>query len=125
MTSSSAAISTSSTTGEGSGRAHRQPQPRPFCVTARGDLPGELSELPPEHTYLGFFLLQHGMCLTKLRRFDEAETELLEAHDIHVAALTEQHAESRRNVQALIDLYNNWDKQDQAAQWRTVSGDTK
>ena len=73
--------------------------------------------LPPDHAYLGFFLLQHGLCLTEMDQFAGAETDLLEAHDILVSILTEQHRESRRAVKALIDLYKAWNKPNEAAQW--------
>ena len=75
---------------------------------------------------LGFFLLQYGLCLTKLGRFAEAETDLLEAHEALVVLVTERHRESRRAAQALVDLYVAWGKPDKVRIYRAkLAGWTK
>ena len=74
--------------------------------------------LGPEHWYLGNFLGKHGRALAALERFSEAESQMLEAHDILVAALSSDHQQTTRVVGYLADLYDAWGKPDKAAEWR-------
>ncbi|MCC7290914.1 MAG: tetratricopeptide repeat protein [Phycisphaerales bacterium] len=57
-----------------------------------------------------------GVCLTRLRRYEEAEKELLSAHPILLAAGLKDHA--RNAATRLADLYRAWDKSAQEAEWR-------
>ena len=68
--------------------------------------------------YLGNFLGKHGRALAALERFVEAESRMLEAHDILVAALGSDHEQTTRVVGYLADLYDAWGKPDKVAEWR-------
>ncbi len=59
-----------------------------------------------------------GKCLTRMARYPEAEEQLLEAHRVLHTAVGDDHMRTIRAVRALVDLYDAWDKPDQAAQWR-------
>ena len=74
--------------------------------------------LGPEHFYHGNFLGKYGRALAALKRFDEAESALLESHRILVAALSSDHEQSTRVVGYLADLYDPWGKPEKAAECR-------
>jgi serine/threonine protein kinase/Tfp pilus assembly protein PilF len=52
---------------------------------------------------------EYGECLTKARRFADAETELLAA-DRHLAPLGPNHRYTRQSAKRLADLYKAWGK---------------
>ncbi len=52
-------------------------------------------------------ILHHAECLTKLRRYEDAETMLLAIED-----------RTADVIRALVELYEAWDKPDEAAEWR-------
>ena len=66
-----------------------------------------------------------GMCLTKLERYEEAETQLAAAYEGLEAALGGDHHLTRSAVQALVDLYEAWGKPDKAAQYRALPPGTE
>ncbi len=67
----------------------------------RGDPESVLGRPDPE------IVLHHAECLSKLRRYEDAETLLL--------AIEDQTADV---IRGLVELYEAWDKPDKAAQWR-------
>ncbi len=75
--------------------------------------------LPEGHWYTGVFLTKYGQLLSTLQRYDEAEEKLLEAYQI-LSAVFDDPEDGRvfRAVRSLVDLYDSWDKPDQAAEWR-------
>ena len=67
----------------------------------------------------------YGACLTRLGRYDEAETALLEAHQTLTAALGPAHRTTIKSVRHLMVLYEAWDAAEpdkgyaeKAAEWR-------
>lgn len=56
--------------------------------------------------------------LVELRRFEEAESLALEAHRELSTALGVAHPQTQRAAALLADLYDRWEKPDQAAAWR-------
>ncbi|OWY70021.1 hypothetical protein B7486_17080 [cyanobacterium TDX16] len=74
--------------------------------------------LPPGQWRLGVYLTSHGIVLKDLKRFDEAETTLLEAHDIFMKALGAEHSRTIKTAEQIVKLYSAWSKPDQAARWR-------
>ena len=61
----------------------------------------------------------YGTCLLNKGHFDEAETALLEAHEILAPAygrMTQK--EKIKNLETLVELYDAWGKPDKANQWR-------
>ncbi len=77
-----------------------------------------LETLGAAHWFYGNFLAKHGRALAALERFDEAETALLEAHDILHSALGGEHDQTGRVVVYVADLYEAWGKPGKAAEWR-------
>jgi thioredoxin-like negative regulator of GroEL len=61
-----------------------------------------------------------GACLTKLRRYKEAEEQLLTAYTGLKTARGEQHDLTRKTVTRLIELYEAWGKPDQAVPYRSL-----
>lgn len=61
----------------------------------------------------------YGHCLSQLQRFEEAEMHLLATQESLSALVGPEHARTQRVNQFLIELYNGWDRPDQAARWRT------
>ncbi len=64
------------------------------------------------------------MWLRGLKRYDEAEAALLEAHEILKSAQGEEHEQTTKIIKALTDLYDTWGKPDQATEWRAKLPDT-
>ncbi len=73
-------------------------------------------ELPRQHR--GLFLKLHGECLTRLRRYGEAEAALLQAYDL----LGDTRA-ARQTADLLARLYEDWDRPQDATAWRHRAGD--
>jgi eukaryotic-like serine/threonine-protein kinase len=73
-------------------------------------LPKDVSDLAGAETALGG-------CLIRLRKFDEAESCLLDSYQILVAKRNATTA-ARETRQHLIDLYDAWGKPEKAQQWR-------
>lgn len=61
-----------------------------------------------------------GICLSKLKRYREAEEQLLAAYAGLKIARGEQHATTRNTVSRLIELYEAQGKSDQAAPYRAL-----
>ncbi|MHC4137879.1 MAG: tetratricopeptide repeat protein, partial [Planctomycetota bacterium] len=74
--------------------------------------------MPPGFFGTGITLIGHGQCLTKLERFEEAETALLEAHEMLAATLGPEHQFTVKWIQPLVELYDAWGKRDSAAKWQ-------
>jgi hypothetical protein len=79
---------------------------------------GARKTLPVGHSTIGEYLLDYGACLTRLERYGEAETPLLEAHQTLAAALGPAHKKTIKSVRSLINLYEAWNKPDLAAEWQ-------
>jgi tetratricopeptide (TPR) repeat protein/predicted Ser/Thr protein kinase len=62
-----------------------------------------------------------GACLTRLRRFDEAEPLLLGSYQL-LNARQSANASTRAAWRHLIDLYDAWEKPDKAALYRAKAG---
>jgi non-specific serine/threonine protein kinase/serine/threonine-protein kinase len=78
--------------------------------------------LPARHPQLGNGLRNFGFCLTRLRRFDEAQSALLESHDILKSSAGETSEQARAVARRLQELYEAWGKKDEAARWRLAPG---
>lgn len=77
---------------------------------------------------VGVFLLQHGRTLAALRRYPDAERELLEGHAIILDQRGPRFGRTRDAATALAELYEAWDATDpnngyaqRAAQWRAAA----
>ncbi|MGH9841172.1 MAG: tetratricopeptide repeat protein [Blastocatellia bacterium] len=79
-----------------------------------------LKLLPPDHWMINRARSNIGGCLTKLKRYSEAEEQLLAAYAGLKSARGEQHAQTRTAVSRLIELYEAWGKPDQAAPYRAL-----
>ena len=73
--------------------------------------------MPKGGWYLATLRGEHGECLTYLRRFEEAERELLASAEGLKAARGEDHPATREAVRRLLDLYGLWHKPEKAAPW--------
>ncbi len=82
------------------------------------------TSLPPNDWHLGVFLYNHSSALRKLGRFAEAETCLLEAHDVFDKSFGPDHEKSRLARSGLVKLYVEWGKPDEAAKWRGAAATT-
>ena len=61
-----------------------------------------------EHWIPGIFLGEYGKTLTVLQRYKEAETALLEAHELIFAGLGPDHELTMGAIKSLSDLYTAW-----------------
>lgn len=87
---------------------------------------GARASLPEGHPYVGIYLGLLGRLRIQLTRYAEAEAALLESHQILEASLGETHANTIGMIRSLADLYDTWDKPEQAAKYRAlVPPDTK
>ncbi len=83
---------------------------------------------PPEHAYVGHYLLTLGQVNAALRRWAQAEDELLEAHAILSAARGPRHKHTRDAAEDLAEFYESWHEEApldghdaRAARWRSES----
>jgi serine/threonine-protein kinase len=79
-----------------------------------------LKTLAPDHWMANRTRSHMGGCLTRLKRYREAEPLLLTAHAGLKAARGDQNDLTRRAVSRLIELYEAWGKPDQAAPYRAL-----
>jgi tetratricopeptide (TPR) repeat protein len=86
---------------------------------ARDALETAEASLPRGHLKIGRYRQYLGQCLTALDRFEEAERELLAAHDSLRGQQGDGHPYTQAAVFDLIDLYEAWGKPAQAAEWRS------
>lgn len=79
-----------------------------------------LSAAVPAHHHLPIMRLDLGRCLLGVGEYEEAETPLLNSH----AALEErwgnENDQTQAAIQALVELYEAWDKPTNAAQYRKL-----
>ncbi|MHC4347832.1 MAG: tetratricopeptide repeat protein, partial [Planctomycetota bacterium] len=73
---------------------------------------------PERHWITGAILGYYGKTLIELRRYEDAETHLLEAHDFILAGLGPAHERTIEQIESLASLYDAWGKPEQAAEWR-------
>ncbi|MCA9251876.1 MAG: serine/threonine protein kinase [Phycisphaerales bacterium] len=74
--------------------------------------------LPPNHWFTGLSLRRLGESETGLKQFESAEQLLLEAERIVRESLGEGSDRYQRCVTALVNLYDAWEKIDEASYWR-------
>ncbi len=70
--------------------------------------------LPSDHHKLASYLIRHGVCLTRMKRYDDAETALLEAYRINNATFGPDQLATQRVVKALEQLYETSGQTDKA-----------
>ena len=75
--------------------------------------------LGADHVQVGLFQRDLGATLMRLQRHVEAEEFLLRANSLLQTELGD-HQETRRTVSWLVELYETWDKPDQAAEYRAL-----
>ncbi len=80
---------------------------------------GAREALPEGHWHLGVFLRNYGSCLSNQGHHEQAESALLEAYEILLAALGEDHTHTRNAIKSIIAAYDRWDRPDAAAAWQT------
>ena len=78
--------------------------------------------LAPGHWRTASYQSDYGLCLMRLRRFEEAEQQLLDGYSGLGAALGENHRQTNDVLTNLVELYEAWDKPDQAAEYRARLG---
>lgn len=79
-----------------------------------------LKSLQPDHWMVNRGRSNIGGCLTRLKRYREAEKQLLTAHAGLKTARGEQHDLTHKAVSRLIELYEAWGKPDQAELYRAL-----
>ncbi len=80
------------------------------------DAAGEI--LPEQHWLLAVFRGYYGECLLTKPDLPAAETMLLSAHKALAASLGADHERTVRVADHLAQLYEQWNKPEQASQWR-------
>jgi tetratricopeptide (TPR) repeat protein len=83
------------------------------------DLAERWEDLYPGVWNAGVTRCWHGRSLLKLKRFDEAEHALLNAHRRLTKILGPEHERSRQVAGALAELYEQWGRSDDALRWRS------
>jgi non-specific serine/threonine protein kinase/serine/threonine-protein kinase len=67
----------------------------------------------------GYTIRKLGACLTGQRRFDEAQSMLLEAHEMLVQTVGPEHPQTAKAARNLVELYEAWNRPAEAEQWRS------
>ena len=76
--------------------------------------------LKPDHWMIHRSRSNLGACLVKLKRYSEAEEQLLAGYAGLKAALGERHAQTQKAVSRLIELYESWGKPEKANPYRAL-----
>jgi len=76
--------------------------------------------LQPDHWMFHRSHVYIGACLIKLKRYPEAEEELLTGYAGLKAALGEQHSQTQKAAGRLIELYESWGKPGRAEPYRAL-----
>jgi tetratricopeptide (TPR) repeat protein len=74
--------------------------------------------LAQDHWLTAMCRANYGRCLLKLRRYEEAEPQLLAGYSGLAAAFGKEHEQAKRVGTFLVSLYDAWGKPEQAAEWR-------
>lgn len=59
-------------------------------------------------------------CLIRMQRYEDAETDLLEAHAALVLALGEEHRRTQQVVRYAVELYESWEKPQESGRWSAM-----
>jgi tetratricopeptide (TPR) repeat protein len=78
-----------------------------------------IAEHGDAHWRTAYARVQLGECLTRLRRYQEAEADLLKGHEGLGAALGYRHETTISAARALVSLYEQWGRTEEAADART------
>jgi serine/threonine-protein kinase len=81
-------------------------------------IPMLAESLPDDHDILAGFRSRFGSLLALQRRFEEAEPLLLDSHEKFVARFGAEHRDTKASAQRVADLYDQWGKPEQAAEYR-------
>jgi hypothetical protein len=76
------------------------------------------STFPREHLVTGYTLRKYGRLLAARRDYAAAERVLLDAQQALEAAVGPAHAQTKKAIGNLVDLYQAWGKAAQADRWR-------
>jgi tetratricopeptide (TPR) repeat protein/predicted Ser/Thr protein kinase len=74
--------------------------------------------LGKDHRFVAMFRRNHGKSLLSLRRYAEAEGELLAAHAGLLREFGAPHRETQAAVRRLAELYESWGRPGDAASWK-------
>lgn len=86
------------------------------------DLVERFAKFHPDH-FIGVIIqTMLGRTLTNLERYDEAEKVLTGAHEQMHAMFGPEDPRTRQIAGAVADLYEAWERPDDAAHWRTLAG---
>lgn len=87
---------------------------------------GATARFPASHPFRLAALYQHGRSLAAVKRYADAEAELLAAQEGFSNTLGIDHRRTKGTIEALIDLYDAWHEAEpdkgydaKAAEWRT------
>ena len=75
--------------------------------------------LQPDHWMMGLSRVYVGDVLGRLKRFEEAEPELVEGYGVVAKALGETHPRARQAAGITAKTYEAWGKPEKAAEWKT------
>ena len=78
------------------------------------------AHVPEGHWRISEVNCRRGACLTALGRYEEAEPLLTEGYPIIAEQRGKQHRITRAVLQEVIQLYEKWDRPDEAARWREM-----
>ena len=74
--------------------------------------------LPEDHEVTLRFLARLGDCRMRQLRFEEAEELLRHAYTGFADSLGDAHGKTRTIIKQLVELYDAWEKPEQAESWR-------
>ncbi len=89
----------------------------PFLTEA---LDNHRVSLPSGSWRTGVSTVWVGMALTKMKRYEEAEKHLLEGHEVLQRTKGQHKSQENGTITALVELYQNWGKPDQAAKFKAL-----
>lgn len=76
------------------------------------------ASLKPDDRFFGGFRLHYGRCLKRMKRFEEAEKEMMAGLEVVRNTFGHQSERTSRAIGWIVSLYEAWEKPDEARRWQ-------
>jgi tetratricopeptide (TPR) repeat protein len=75
-------------------------------------------QMGSEHPQVIPYMLYLAQLRIDQERYDDAEKLFLDAYDVSCVKLGDTHTQTLKSIKNLVDLYEAWNKPEQAKEWR-------
>ena len=100
-------------------------RPREALSAAKESYDIRRQALHADHWHIAYSRMLVGRCLVALREFQQAEDLLLQSYPVLAQKRGAQHRSTRTALQALVKLYQEWGKPQQAAKYAALAAQSQ